>query len=127
MNATIDSLNQEKARLDSEVKDLKKPKKEAKQGLDKATNEREALQDDVAEAERIDAKTKREEDRKNNLQTRKLESTRKNDIVKNKIEADKFDAEIHEKEIEHQQLQSQYDQNHAFNELKKGKLTFKNL
>ena len=71
--ATIDFMTQEKARLDAEVEDLKKPKKEAKQKLEKTTNEREMMQDDVAEAERIDMKTKREEDRKNNLQTRKLE------------------------------------------------------
>ena len=119
--ATIDTMNQEKARLEAEVKELKKKKKDAKQKYEKTVSAREIAQDEVTEAERIETKSLRENLRRKQLEVRMGETTRKNDIVRNKIEADKLDAEIHTAELNHQTLQGQYDQNHAYHELKKKK------
>lgn len=124
---TLDAMNQERARLDSDIKALKKQKKDVKKKLEKATTDREMAEDEVNHAEEDERRTRRELARKNNAEQRLSEVTMKKNIIKYKTEADSLEATVHEKEMENQSLKSKYEENHAFHELNKKKADLQRL
>ena len=113
----IDSLNQQLTQNKSESKNLKKQIKELNRKLEKAVSDREIMQDEVNESERIDEKTHREKLRKQNLERRKAEANRENQIIKDKTQADLLESQIHQEQLTHEQLQKEYMKNHYYKDL----------
>ena len=126
-NAAIESLKSENAKLKSELDEKKKLKKEAQKRFDKAQNDREMMEDAVNESERIDMKTKKEEQRKQTAELRKAEQTRDNKIIQYKKEADDLESQVHESKMKHQELQEVYERNKEYHRLQQLKEEHKRL
>ena len=126
-NAAIETLKNENAKLKGELDEKKKMKKEAQKRFDKAQNDREIMDDMVHEGERIDMKTKREEQRMQTAQLQLTEQTRQNNIIKFKKAADDLEAQVHEAKIKHQELQSKYDKNKEYLRLQQLKGEYEQL
>ena len=126
--ATIETLKSEKARLQTEIdeiknqtqqaeKQTKETKKEIKEKIrkrDKAKHNLEMAQDDLHESQRVDMETMRQQQRVQNLQLQKAEQIRQNNIIAYKAQGDQLETEVYGLKMANQQLQSQYDENKAF-------------
>ena len=117
--AIIDSMTQEKTKLEGEVKSLKKKKKEAKADLAKAQNDLGVVTDELDEAKRIEAESNRQKNRMQQKQLELEEYNRKNDIVKFKTEADSLEAQVHQKKLQNEQLQKSYEANREYQSMLK--------
>ena len=112
--AIIDSMTQEKTKLEGEVKSLKKRKKEAKADLAKVQNDLGVVTDELDDAKRIEAESNRQKNRMQQKQLELEEYNRKNDIVKYKMEADSLEGQVHQKKLENEQLQKNYEANREY-------------
>ena len=111
---TIKTMEDEIKEQKKEIKELKRQKKNMQSNFDKAQHEREMTEDELHEKERIDMKTKREQQRKQNAELQMAEQTRQNEIIKYKKEADNMEAQVHDMKIKHQHLQNTYDKNKEY-------------
>ena len=122
---TIKEMEDEIKEQKKQIKELKSQRKNMQTNLDKATHDREMTEDTLHEKERIDMKTKREEQRKQTAELQMAEQTRQNEIIKYKKEADEFESQVHDMKIKHQHLQDAYDKNKEYQRMQQLKEEYK--
>ena len=124
---TIKTMEEEIKEQKKQIKELKKQRKAMESDYDKAQHEREMTEDQLHERERIENKTKREEQRKQIAELQMAEQTRKNEIIKYKTEADSMESQVHNLKLTNQQLQDKYDKNKEYQRLQQLQEEYKYL
>lgn len=124
---TIKTMEEEIKEQKKQIKELKKQRKAMESDYDKAQHEREMTEDQLREKERIENKTKREEQRKQIAELQMAEQTRKNEIIKYKTEADSMESQVHNLKLTNQQLQDKYEKNKEYQRLQQLQEEYKYL
>ena len=119
--AQIEAMEKQKTKLESDkaeqkkmIKELKKQLKDKENEFEKTQIERDMASDKLKEGERVDMRTKQEEERRNTIQQRMQEQTRENNIIQYKKEADNLESELHQAKLKREQLQEAFEKNKVY-------------